>query len=128
MVEQLDPIVSPNQQSQHMHRILGGSNFAAAYNSEELVASSCTTAAITVDHSSYWAPQLYWVVDPEHPDSTTFLQLCRCHVRWLGSEAVKLTESFDSLFQPILLLSRTVSFLALLPPIVLNGLPLRYHS
>ena len=76
VVEQLDPIVSPNAQSSHMHRILGGSNFAAAYNFDELAASSCTSAAITVDHSSYWAPQLYWITDPANPANTSFMQIC----------------------------------------------------
>lgn len=74
---------------------VGGSNFAAAYNFQELQGSSCTTAAITVDHSSYWAPrecslavevvwmvanwvasiELYWIVDPANPSTTSYLQL-----------------------------------------------------
>lgn len=62
-----------------MHRVLGGSNFAAAYNYDELASSSCTTAAITVDHSSYWAPQLYWILDPANPSNSSFLQLSESH-------------------------------------------------
>lgn len=90
-----------------MHRILGGSNFAAAFNAEELEASSCTTAAVTVDHSAYWAPQLYWIVDPGNPDNTTFLQLSTC----LELARLACTNSvLHSFFQPILLLPWTVSF------------------
>ncbi|KAJ9102314.1 hypothetical protein QFC20_005007 [Naganishia adeliensis] len=49
VTEQLDSIVSPNRQSSHMHRVLGGSNFAAAYNFDELRNSSCTSASISID-------------------------------------------------------------------------------
>ncbi|KAJ9103140.1 hypothetical protein QFC21_002562 [Naganishia friedmannii] len=59
--EQLDPIVSPNEQSAHMHRVFGGSNFGAAYNRAELYDSDCTSAGISVDKSNYWEPQLYWI-------------------------------------------------------------------
>ncbi|KAJ9116187.1 hypothetical protein QFC20_000867 [Naganishia adeliensis] len=59
--EQLDPIVSPNKQSMHMHRVFGGSKFGAGYNHDELASSNCTTAGISVDKSNYWEPQLYWL-------------------------------------------------------------------
>jgi hypothetical protein len=77
--------------------VIGGSSFAAAYNFAELEASKCTTSAISIDRrspfhlttlispakyhfltltdSAYWAPQLYWIVDPANPNNTTFLQL-----------------------------------------------------
>jgi hypothetical protein len=58
--EQLDPIVSPNAQSSHMHRVLGGSQFGASYEYEDQMNGTCTTALISVDHSNYWMPQLYW--------------------------------------------------------------------
>lgn len=62
-IARLDPVVSPNQVSSHMHAIVGGSAFSAAYNYADQIASSCTTASLTVDKSNYWMPQLYWVND-----------------------------------------------------------------
>lgn len=62
-IARLDPVVSPNQVASHMHAIVGGSAFGAAYNYADQMASSCTTASITVDKSNYWMPQLYWVND-----------------------------------------------------------------
>jgi len=56
----LDPVVSPNQVAGHMHQIVGGSNFGAAYNYADQIRSSCTSASITVDKSNYWMPKLYW--------------------------------------------------------------------
>ncbi|KAJ9102318.1 hypothetical protein QFC20_005011 [Naganishia adeliensis] len=92
--EQLEPIVSPNRQSSHMHRVLGGSNFAAAYNFDELRASPCPTASISVDHSSYWSPQLYWIVDPSNPSNTTFLQLRRLFLVSLADPTVPVIPFF----------------------------------
>ena len=62
-VERLDPVVSPNQVAGHMHHIVGGSAFGAAYNFETQVASRCTTAGITADKSNYWMPKMYWQND-----------------------------------------------------------------
>ena len=59
--ERLDPIVAPNAVSGHMHQILGGSGFGAAYNFADARASKCTSASITADHSNYWMPKLYWI-------------------------------------------------------------------
>ena len=47
-----------------MHRIAGGSGFAAFYNYDNSRAANCTTASIIADKSNYWAPQLYWVNSP----------------------------------------------------------------
>lgn len=71
--EALDPVVNPNAQSMHMHRILvshalrlwqikpecralrqGGSNFAAAYNFDDLNASPCSSVELQADKSNYW--------------------------------------------------------------------------
>lgn len=76
--EALDPVVNPNAQSMHMHRIIvshallivsipakqtklercascqGGSNFAAAYNFDDLNASPCSTVELQADKSNYW--------------------------------------------------------------------------
>ena len=60
-VERLDPIISPNAVSQHMHTILGGSAFGASYNYADQVQSSCTTFPVSADKSNYWAPSLYWI-------------------------------------------------------------------
>jgi hypothetical protein len=62
-ISRLDPVVNPNEVSSHMHQIVGGSAFGAAYNFEDQVASSCTTASITADKSNYWMPKLYWLND-----------------------------------------------------------------
>ncbi|WVQ72060.1 hypothetical protein IAR50_001604 [Cryptococcus sp. DSM 104548] len=60
--EELDPIVSPNAQSSHMHAIIGGSRMAAYYNYEDYAAASCSSLEVQADKSNYWMPQLY-VID-----------------------------------------------------------------
>ncbi|WWC65393.1 uncharacterized protein I303_108011 [Kwoniella dejecticola CBS 10117] len=60
--EELDPIVSPNQQSSHMHKIIGGSRMAAFYNSDYYTGASCSSLRQQADKSNYWMPNLY-VVD-----------------------------------------------------------------
>jgi hypothetical protein len=52
----MDPIISPNQVSQHMHKIIGASRFRSAYNYDDLTSSQCTTAALQADKSAYWMP------------------------------------------------------------------------
>ncbi|KAL7423501.1 hypothetical protein Q5752_001081 [Cryptotrichosporon argae] len=59
-MEQLDPILYPNQESQHMHLIFGGSNFGASYNYDTYSEASCTSVGIQIDKSNYWMPQLYY--------------------------------------------------------------------
>lgn len=59
--ERLDPIISPNGVAQHMHSIIGGSAFAAAYNYVDLMKSRCSTFPISVDKSNYWHPKPYWI-------------------------------------------------------------------
>ncbi|WRT70456.1 uncharacterized protein IL334_007454 [Kwoniella shivajii] len=60
--EEIDPIVSPNQQSSHMHKIIGGSRMAAFYNSDYYTSASCSSLRQQADKSNYWMPNLY-VVD-----------------------------------------------------------------
>lgn len=55
----LDPIVTPGKVSGHVHTIVGASNFDKTVNDESQLASSCTTAKISIDKSMYWAPTLY---------------------------------------------------------------------
>jgi imidazolonepropionase-like amidohydrolase len=53
--ERLDPVVTPGYVSPHMHTVLGGSNFAATYDYDDLRNSSCTTMPVTQDFSNYWS-------------------------------------------------------------------------
>ncbi|GAC96005.1 hypothetical protein PHSY_003584 [Pseudozyma hubeiensis SY62] len=57
----VDPIVSPGQLSSHVHNFVGVNGVDANTTTVEALdeASSCTTAILTDDKSSYWAPQLY---------------------------------------------------------------------
>ncbi|KJE05540.1 transmembrane receptor [Cryptococcus gattii NT-10] len=59
--EELDPIISPNQQSSHMHKIIGGSKMAAYYNFDDYSAAKCSSLRIQADKSNYWMPQLYFI-------------------------------------------------------------------
>jgi hypothetical protein len=59
--ERLDPIISPNGVASHMHSIIGGSAFGAAYNQPDLMKSKCTSFPISVDKSNYWHPKPYWI-------------------------------------------------------------------
>lgn len=61
VTERLDPIVSPNGVASHMHSIIGGSAFGAAYNQPDLMKSACSTFPISVDKSNYWHPTPYWI-------------------------------------------------------------------
>ena len=70
--------------------VKGGSNFAAAYHYDDLVASPCTSVELQADKSNYWMvctatthmtslttldqPQLYWITKPGDPN-TTFLSM-----------------------------------------------------
>lgn len=57
----VDPIVSPGQASSHVHNFVGMNGVDANTTTVEALddASTCTTAPLTDDKSSYWAPQLY---------------------------------------------------------------------
>jgi hypothetical protein len=61
VTERLDPIISPNGVASHMHSILGGSAFGAAYNQPDLMKSSCSSFPISADKSNYWHPTPYWI-------------------------------------------------------------------
>ncbi|KAF9522714.1 hypothetical protein CPB83DRAFT_726117, partial [Crepidotus variabilis] len=58
--ERLDPIVSPNAVSGHVHTVFGGSNFGSNVTTEKLQQSTCTSTAVNEDFSNYWAPKLYF--------------------------------------------------------------------
>ena len=57
----VDPIVSPGQLSSHVHNFVGMNGIDADITTPEALdsASTCTSAPLTDDKSSYWAPQLY---------------------------------------------------------------------
>ncbi|KIR79550.1 transmembrane receptor [Cryptococcus gattii E566] len=57
--EELDPIVSPNAQSSHMHKIIGGSRMAAYYNYNDYAAAKCSSLRVQADKSNYWMPNIY---------------------------------------------------------------------
>ncbi|CAO1613714.1 unnamed protein product [Sympodiomycopsis kandeliae] len=54
--QRLDPIISPNGLSSHVHAFVG----SKAIKPNENVDSSCTTSPVKADKSKYWAPQLYY--------------------------------------------------------------------
>lgn len=64
----MDPIISPGGVSQHVHSIVGGSNFDDTMTYQSALASGCTTAPVSVDKSNYWTPQLYYY----GPDDQSF--------------------------------------------------------
>ncbi|KAK4222198.1 hypothetical protein QBC38DRAFT_513108 [Podospora fimiseda] len=55
-----DPIVAPGGPSAHVHTVMGASNFGFNANGQDLLKSSCTTAKLKGDLSSYWFPKLYF--------------------------------------------------------------------
>jgi hypothetical protein len=54
--EELDPVVNPNGRGSHMHKILGGSAFSAAYDGATYEAATCSSARCQADKSNYWMP------------------------------------------------------------------------
>lgn len=54
--ENLDPIVSPNAQGSHMHKVMGGSRFGASYNYADYNAAKCSSLRVQADKSNYWMP------------------------------------------------------------------------
>jgi hypothetical protein len=92
-----DPTSVPLNTPQHMHTVVGGSQFSKDYDYETALTSSCTTAPVNIDfrcgasvphpccapptpltcslpgRSNYWAPTLYYY-DPSVRPS--------CAARW----------------------------------------------
>jgi hypothetical protein len=54
--EELDPVVSPNAEGSHMHKVIGGSRFGASYNYAEYSAANCSSLRVQADKSNYWMP------------------------------------------------------------------------
>ncbi|KAF4586014.1 WSC domain-containing protein [Ophiocordyceps camponoti-floridani] len=61
----IDPIVNPDEISNHVHSIAGSSAFSESSNYTDLVNGKCTSCRVKQDKSSYWHPALYF------KDSTT---------------------------------------------------------
>jgi hypothetical protein len=57
--QRLDPIVNPGQVSSHVHTILGVNEFNPLLTEDQQTASTCTSAPVQQDKSSYWAQSLY---------------------------------------------------------------------
>ena len=64
----ISSIVQPGGPSQHMHSIVGGSNFDKTMSYESARKAKCSTAQVQEDKSNYWTPQLYYY----NPNDTTF--------------------------------------------------------
>jgi len=58
--ERLDPIVTPGAVSNHVHSVVGGSNFGFESSTSRLQKSQCTSVPIKEDKSNYWFPTLYF--------------------------------------------------------------------
>lgn len=56
----VDPLISPNSVSSHVHDYAGASNFGVTYDYDNMRSSSCTSSSISVDHSGYWMPSVYY--------------------------------------------------------------------
>jgi hypothetical protein len=54
LLARLDPIISENKASSHMHRIWGGNAFSAAYAFENSRKGNCSSLYAQADQSNYW--------------------------------------------------------------------------
>ncbi|KAF2455618.1 hypothetical protein BDY21DRAFT_365361 [Lineolata rhizophorae] len=68
-VARMDPLVEPGAPSDHAHTIHGGNNFGFDTGYDDLMASDCTSCAVTQDRSAYWTPTLQFV----YPNGTSEL-------------------------------------------------------
>ncbi|TAQ88768.1 hypothetical protein B7494_g2934 [Chlorociboria aeruginascens] len=59
-IQQTDPILSPGNLSTHVHAVVGGTAFSSLMLGDDAaVDAKATTCDKFIDHSNYWAPQLY---------------------------------------------------------------------
>ena len=54
--EELDPVITPNAQASHMHKVIGGSRFGASYEYEDYNSAQCSSSYLQADKSNYWMP------------------------------------------------------------------------
>lgn len=59
-----DPIFAPGEASSHVHSVVGSTAFARFMNGSDAASKgNATTCDKFTDHSSYWAPSLYQILD-----------------------------------------------------------------
>ncbi|KAG8809047.1 hypothetical protein FRC17_003637 [Serendipita sp. 399] len=56
----VDPLISPQAVSGHVHDYAGGSNFGVTYDYDDMRQSTCTSVEINIDKSGYWSPAVYY--------------------------------------------------------------------
>jgi hypothetical protein len=56
----IDPILSPDTISGHVHKIAGGNEVNPYSTYDSLQTSNCSSCEIQADKSAYWTPQLYY--------------------------------------------------------------------
>lgn len=56
----IDPILSPDAISGHVHKIAGGTEINPYSTTASLQTSTCSSCEIQADKSAYWTPQLYY--------------------------------------------------------------------
>ncbi|KAF9529140.1 hypothetical protein CPB83DRAFT_790698 [Crepidotus variabilis] len=61
--QRIDPIMNPGIVSNHVHAVVGGSNFGLNFSTASLRSSECSSIPISEDKSNYWYPQLYFQWD-----------------------------------------------------------------
>jgi hypothetical protein len=59
-IERIDPIVSPDTLSNHVHSIMGGNAFDWDLDYNKTQTSNCTTCGVSKDLSNYWVPTVYF--------------------------------------------------------------------
>jgi hypothetical protein len=59
----MDPIISPNVSSAHVHTVQGGNDFALNMTDDQALDSTCTSSLVKNDKSNYWTPKLYFLAD-----------------------------------------------------------------
>ncbi|RYP04221.1 hypothetical protein DL764_004611 [Monosporascus ibericus] len=72
-VQRRDPIVSPGAHlSDHVHAVIGGTNFFAGTTPANALTSTATTCDKELDHSIYWVPQLYHITPDNRYEMVKF--------------------------------------------------------
>lgn len=64
LIARVDPIINPDRVGDHVHTIIGASNFREVLNTpEEQQRAVCTGTNVGADKSNYWSPTLYYIHD-----------------------------------------------------------------
>lgn len=100
----MDPIVSPGEDSQHVHGVLGGIGFHKSATKDDLMNSECTSAKVQGDNSAYWFPTLYFK-DPNN-DEVESVNMYYANVYYLYAPSCPLSASlFEILYSPFFFLA-----------------------